>query len=267
MRTADPAGVAELFTDLWLRSDSADVQSSTVQAVRALAPDVALPQRSGKAAAQALQRTVAVRSWALADSSWSVVVAAQYTNHSPTRGNQPTGSSVRYFAVPVLSIPGAAGTGSFTVTAPPAEVAGPVLAPVAERKLTRALPTDGALAGTLQEFFAAYLTGVGEVDRYLSPGTKLSAVNGTGYRSVVVDHVAADRDVADGAVPRDGTRLQVRAGVTATDGASDQWPLSYALALTARDGRWEITAVQAGTPTGTTKASPGLKESSGGGSQ
>lgn len=266
MRTADPAGVAELFADLWLRSDGSDVQNSAAQAVRALAPDVALPQRSGKASAQVLQRTVAVRSSALADGSWSVVVAAQYAGPDAT-GDRSAYSVVRYFAVPVLSVQGVAGAGSFTVTAPPAEVTGPNPAPVPEPKLSRSLPTDGALAGALREFFAAYLSGVGEVDRYLSPGSKLSAVSGTGYRSVVVDQVAADRDVTGRAAPKDGARLQVRADVTATDGAGDRWPLSYVLALTARDGRWEITAVQAGTPASTTKASPGLKESSGGGSR
>jgi hypothetical protein len=263
VRNADPAGVAELFTDLWLRSDGADVQSSTAQAVRALAPDVALPQRSGKAAAQELQRTVAVRSAMLGDGSWSVVVAAQYASHAGS--GQAADSVVRYFAVPVVSVQGASGTGAFTVTAPPAEVTGAVSAPVAEPKLSRSLPSDGALTVGLREFFAAYLTGVGEVDRYLSPGTRLSAVSGTGYRLVVVDRVASNRDVADGAAPRDGTRLQVRANVTATDAAGDQWPLSYVLALTARDGRWEITAVEAGAPADTAKASP--TATAGGGSR
>ncbi|WP_127357100.1 hypothetical protein [Actinacidiphila soli] len=45
---------------------------------------------------------------------------------------------------------------------------------------------------SLGEFFDAYLTGVGEVDRYLSPGTELSAVSGSGYTSVTVDQAAAD---------------------------------------------------------------------------
>ncbi|MEU4095921.1 conjugal transfer protein [Streptomyces sp. NPDC026673] len=266
MRTADPAGVAELFADLWLRSDGTNDQSSIAQAVRTLAPNVALPRRSGKASAQVLLRTVAVRSSALTDGSWSVVVAAQYAGLDAA-GDQAAGSMVRYFAVPVLSVQEVADAGSFTVTAPPAEVTGPVPAPVAKQKLPRSLPTDGALAGALREFFAAYLTGVGEVDRYLSPGSKLSAVIGTGYRSVGLNQVAADRDVSEEALPGDGTRLQVRADVTATDDAGDQWPLSYFFALTARDGRWEIATIQAGAPTGTQKTSPGRKASAGGASR
>jgi hypothetical protein len=37
LRSTDPAGVAALFTDLWLRSDAAQADNSTAQAVRALA--------------------------------------------------------------------------------------------------------------------------------------------------------------------------------------------------------------------------------------
>ncbi|MDX3075904.1 conjugal transfer protein [Streptomyces sp. MI02-7b] len=256
VRIADPAGVAALFTDLWLRSGSTDDQSGTAQAVRALAPTVALPQRSGKPAGQALQRTVAVRSVELGRDTWSVVVAAQFASSGAQGASTtPTArlSSVRYFAVPVLSSNHSDGAGAFTVTAPPAEVAGPASAPVPESGLSRPLPSSGPVARSLQEFFAAYLTGVGEVDRYLSPGTALAAVRGTGYRSVGVDQVDADSDIADGAVPRDGRRVTVRAQVTATDPAGDQWPLSYVLSLTARDGRWEVTALEAGAPPETTR--------------
>ncbi|MFJ5218763.1 conjugal transfer protein [Streptomyces sp. NPDC088354] len=251
MRIADPGGVAALFTDLWLRSGSTDDQSGTAQAVRALAPTVALPQRSGKPAGLVLQRTVAVRSVELGGDSWSVVVAAQFASAGAQRASTTPAvrlSSVRYFAVPVLSADRSDGAGAFTVTAPPAEVAGPASAPVPESTLSRPLPTSGPVARSLAEFFAAYLTGVGEVDRYLSPGTALAAVRGTGYRSVTVDQVDADSDSADGVVPKAGRRVTVRAQVTATDPAGDQWPLSYVLSLTARGGRWEVTALEAGAP-------------------
>jgi hypothetical protein len=97
---------------------------------------------------------------------------------------------------------------------------------------------------------------VGEVDRYLSPGTVVAPVRDSGYTAVAVDQVAADTDAADGPVPRDGRRAVVRAQVTATDAAGDQWPLTYELSLTARDGRWEITAMHAGAPSATGQVSP-----------
>ncbi|MCX4515925.1 conjugal transfer protein [Streptomyces sp. NBC_01619] len=250
LRTVDPAGAASLFCDLWLRSDRAAADSSTAHALRVLAPSVDLPDRSGQAAAQSLSRTVAVRSAQQDDGSWSVIVAAQFTVPGGKDGsNEGPGASsiVRYFAVPVVAADGASGSGAFTVTAAPAEVAGPATAKVAESRFEDPLPADGAVVSSLGEFFSAYLAGVGEVGRYLSPGTELDAVRGSGYQSVAVETAAADSEVAGGAVPGDGTVVRVQARVTATDTAGGRWPLVYTLAMTARSGRWEVTALQAGS--------------------
>ncbi|MET9879265.1 conjugal transfer protein [Actinacidiphila glaucinigra] len=256
VRSADPAGVAELFTALWLLSDRADEQSGTAQAVRALAPEVPLPRRSGKVAQQVLLRTVAVRSVCLSGGSWSVIVAALYAPRTTAGSPDPSGAVVRYFAVPVLSSDGVGWARAFTVRAAPAEVTGPASAPVAAGHTDRILPGNGLVATPLREFFAAYLTGVGEVDRYLSPGTTLAPVRGSGYAAVTVDQVSADIEAADGPVPEDGRRARVRAQVTATDASGDQWPLVYDLSLTARDGRWEVTALNVGAPAPAGHASP-----------
>jgi hypothetical protein len=148
----------------------------------------------------------------------------------------------------------AGGTGAFTVTAAPAEIAAPGTAKAADPPFGNPLPADGSLASSLGEFFDAYLAGVGEVDRYLSPGTELTAVSGTDYTSVTLDQAAADSDVAGGAVPGDGTTVLVQAHATATNATGDQWPLVYTLQMTARSGRWEVTALQAGAPAKTTTA-------------
>jgi hypothetical protein len=131
LRNPDPAGVATLFCDLWLRSDATHADSTTAQAVHALAPSVDLPTRSASAAAQSLLRTVAVRSARLSDGSWSVVVAAQFTVRNDGSGSSSAADAdartvVRYFAVPVVASDTAGGTGAFTVTAAPAEIAGVV---------------------------------------------------------------------------------------------------------------------------------------------
>jgi hypothetical protein len=158
----------------------------------------------------------------------------------------------------VVASDSAIGTGAFTVTAAPAEIAGPGAAKAADSSFGNPLPADGSLVSSLGEFFDAYLTGVGEVDRYLSPGTELTAVSGSGYKAVTVDQVAADSVDAAGAVPGDGTTVRVQADVTATDATGGQWPLVYTLQMTARSGRWEVTALQAGAPakTSAAKASP-----------
>jgi hypothetical protein len=185
LRNPDPAGVATLFCDLWLRSDATAADSLTAQSVHALAPNVDLPTRSATTAAQSLLRTVAVRSARLGDGSWSVFVAAQFTvrNNSGSSGTSDA-TIVRYFAVPVVASDSASGAGAFTVSAAPAAVAGPGAAKVGGSPFGNPLSADSPLVSTLGEFFAAYLAGVGDMGRYLSPGTVLSAVSGSGYRSV-----------------------------------------------------------------------------------
>ncbi|MFI1470997.1 hypothetical protein [Streptomyces wuyuanensis] len=172
-------------------------------------------------------------------------MAAQFTVRN--RGAKTAPAAVmRYFAVPVTASGSAAGVGEFTVTAAPAEVAGPTTAKAQPPAAADVLPSNGAVAATLGEFFRAYLLGVGEVDRYLSPGTSLTAARGGGYTSVTVDRVAADTDRAGGLVPADGSTARVEARVTATDAAGGRWPLAYSLALASRSGRWEVTALRAG---------------------
>ncbi|MGI5401413.1 conjugal transfer protein [Streptomyces sp. CA-135486] len=259
LRTADPAGVAALFCDVWLRSDAGAADSATAQAVHALAPDVALPARSGAATVQPPQSTVALRSVALGGGSWSVIVVALFTagnDAGRSSGAADAQSVVRYFAVPVAVDESAGGPGAFTVTAAPAQVAGPARAKAAGSPFTHPVPSGGALVSSLGEFFNAYLTGIGEVGRYLSPGTKLTAVSGSGYTKVRVEEVASDSEAAAGAVPADGTTVRVQARVTASDARAGRWPLVYQLTLTARSGRWEVTVLHAGAPAKTPPAKP-----------
>ncbi|MFB8023558.1 conjugal transfer protein [Streptomyces rubiginosohelvolus] len=247
-READPAGVAELFCDLWLRAGAGageSTDSATVRAVRALAPDAALPE--GLSQGEELLRTVAVRSAQVeGGNAWSVVVAAHFRSAAPgAESDGDSVSEVRYFAVPVTSS-AVEGAGGFTVTGVPAQVAGPGKAKVAASPFGTLLPGQGALAVSLGEFFDAYLVGVGEVGRYLAPGADLSPVRGSNYRSVAVGEVRADSEVADGAVPADGTEVRVRAAVTAVDGGGGQWPLEYELSMRSRSGRWEVSGLRAG---------------------
>jgi hypothetical protein len=110
---------------------------------------------------------------------------------------------------------------------------------------------------------AAYLTGSGELDRYLSPSTHLSPVTPPAYSALAVDQVAVEGE-QDGAplttVPAGGTRLRVlvQLRATGTDGA--RVPLTYALTVQSRAGRWEIASLDGApaeaTPRPTAAVSP-----------
>ncbi|MGW0136384.1 conjugal transfer protein [Streptomyces sp. NPDC003299] len=228
---ADPGGYAQLFLGAWLRSSASDETTTQARLAQSMAPNVDLPN-PGSDAHPAPQFVTTVRTAQRGNSAWSVTVAASYAD-----------GSVRYYAVPVV----ADGAGaSFAVTGAPGVVAGPARAAVPKSPYGVTVP-EGGLSSAVGEFLAAYLTGAGQVDRYLAPGVQLAAVSPAPYTAVAVQQVSAiEEAAADEKVPGDGTTVHVLVSVEARDGAG-RWPLAYELTLRARSGRWEVAALQSGT--------------------
>ncbi|MEU9412247.1 conjugal transfer protein [Streptomyces sp. NPDC048281] len=237
VRTAaagNPSGYAQVFLGAWLRSSAGDETSAQARLAQSMAPDVDLPEPAADAQS-APQSVTAVRSAQRGTGAWSVTVAAQYS-----------GGSVRYYAVPVAADRSAS---SFAVTGVPGVVAGPARAEVPASPYAVSVP-DGDLSSALGEFLAAYLTGSGEVDRYLAPGVSLTAVSPAPYTAVSIEQVLAVEEAAAGEkVPADGTKVRVLVRVEAQD-ADGRWPLAYELTLKARSGRWEVAALESGTAQG-----------------
>ncbi|MDV9176532.1 conjugal transfer protein [Streptomyces sp. W16] len=226
---ADPGGYAQLFISTWLRSSTDNTTSAQARLAQALAPDVELPDPAADAQ-RAPQSVTAVRSAQHGGGAWSVTVAAQYAD-----------GTVRYYTVPVVSD---STGGSFTVTGAPAVVAGPARAEAAKPSYGVSV-SEGALSSALGEFFAAYLTGSGEIDRYLAPGVTLSAVSPAPYTALTLQQISAVEQAAAGQVPADGTTVHVLAQVEARD-TGGRWPLAYELTLRTRSGRWEVAALESG---------------------
>ncbi|MER6691305.1 conjugal transfer protein [Streptomyces minutiscleroticus] len=225
---ADPAGYAQLFASAWLRSSADAEDSAQSRLAQSLAPDVPLPDAAPGAHSE-VESVVAVRSAQREGRAWSVTVAVQYAD-----------GRLRYFAVPVAA--DAAGA-SFTVTGAPGVVAGPGRAQAPDSPYTVSVPSDGDLTSTVEQFLTAYLAGDGAVDRYLAPGVQLPAVTPAPFQEVAVGQVLAAEEAAAAAqVPADGTTVRVLVQVEARDEAG-RWPLGYELTLTARSGRWEISAL------------------------
>ncbi|GAA3785698.1 conjugal transfer protein [Streptomyces chiangmaiensis] len=227
----DPGGYAQVFIGAWLRSDANDETSAQARLAQSMAPDVELPDPAADAQS-APGSVTAVRNAQRGTGAWSVTVAAQYA-----------GGSVRYYAVPVASD----STGSsFTVTGAPGVVAGPARAGVPKSPYAVTVP-EGDLSSAVGQFLSAYLTGAGEVDRYLAPGVKLTAVSPAPYTAVSVQQVSAIEEAAAAEqVPADGTKVRVLASVEARD-STGRWPLAYEITLKARSGRWEVAALESGT--------------------
>ncbi|WP_432198316.1 conjugal transfer protein [Streptomyces sp. bgisy027] len=227
---ASPAGYATVFLQAWLRSRSEAEDTAQARLAQSLAPGVELPDTSD--AQPEPVSVVAVRTAQQADTAWSVTLAAQYAD-----------GQLRYYAVPVIADSDGA---SFTASAAPAVVAGPAPATTAPSPYTVTVPADGAVSSAAGEFLAAYLTGAGEVDRYLAPGVRLSPVVPAPYTSLEARQVSAIEEAATTEkVPADGTKVRVLAQMEARDHAGT-WPLAYELTLKARSGRWEVTELHSG---------------------
>ncbi|POX47726.1 conjugal transfer protein [Streptomyces sp. Ru71] len=228
---ADPGGYAQLFLSAWLRSSAGEETSAQARLAHSMAPGVDLPDPASDAHPAPLSVT-AVRTAQRDGGAWSVTVAVQYAD-----------GSVRYYALPVIA--DRAGT-SFTVTGAPGVVAGPARASVPKSPYGVTVP-EGDLSSAVEEFLAAYLTGAGEVDRYLAPGVTVAPLSPAPYTAVAVQQVSAIEEAATaGEVPADGTKVRVQASVEARD-AAGRWPLAYELTLKARSGRWEVAALECGT--------------------
>jgi len=226
----DPGGYAQLFVGAWLRSRADDPTTAQARLAQSMAPDVELPDPAADAQSAPASVT-AVRSAQRTGGVWSVTVAAQYAN-----------GSVRYYTVPVTAD---ASASSFAVTGAPGMVTGPTRADVPKSAYGVSVP-DGGLSSAVGEFLAAYLTGAGEVNRYLTPGVNLTAVFPTPYTAVAVQRISAiEETAAADQVPADGTKVRVLASVEARD-ATGRWPLAYELTLKARSGRWDIAALESG---------------------
>ncbi|MFE0200716.1 conjugal transfer protein [[Kitasatospora] papulosa] len=167
----------------------------------------------------------------------------------------------RYFQVPVATAVTAGGANGYTALTMPAEVAAPeqIKAPaLVYGPMRPALPSDPRTQA-VTEFLTAYLTGAGELDRYLAPGSRMAAIAPVPYTGIAVDALAIEGEQASSGpvttVPRDGTTLRLLVALRATGPDEVRAPLTYALTLKTRAGRWEIAALD-GAPATTTSQTP-----------
>jgi len=216
-------------------------------------------------------------------SAWQVTVAADVDEPGAD------GERVmvrRYFAVPVLER-GGAGSSATTmgegVREPqehaqavrglralmlPQPVAGPTSGEGAELDYDQQVSPTGSLATSVGQFLTAYAAGAGDVTRYVTPGVPISAITPAAYADVQVQSVLAREGNPSADEPADGQRAQVLVTATLTTFERQQSIAQYALALTARGGRWEISALEpapvlvlptddAGAAAGVTSSAPG----------
>ncbi|MEU9072079.1 conjugal transfer protein [Streptomyces sp. NPDC048306] len=259
---AGPGGFAEMYVAAFLRAGEGS--QSELAAFYPRAQDVEL---AGEPGAVQVGQIAAVRVAEVAPGRyWSVTVAARVLEPGPAKpadagsDEQPV-VRMRFFRVPIEA--DRAG-GPLAALALPAEVAAPTAsAPKAELAYGAPLAAQASdpAVDTLAQFVTAYLAGSGDLSRYLSPGMRLAPVRPAPYRSATVTQIAVETafqdDDGDGQVGapsgRERLRLVVDVQTVRPDGVAR--PLSYALTLAGRDGRWEVAALDA-TPKVTLPETP-----------
>ncbi len=94
---------------------------------------------------------------------------------------------------------------------------------------------------TVADFMTAYLTGTGDVTRYVSPQATINAITPAYWTTAAVRSLASSEEVPD-RTPTAGQSAQVLVDVNLTRERTTK-PAQYVLDLTARDGRWEISSL------------------------
>lgn len=197
-----------------------------------------------------VERVASIGGTLLEDGYWKVTVAADVVEPPPEpaegeppadEGEEPEPVRARWFVE--IGVVGDANGGLVAVDAPALmtgrtfdtsglRLVGPELEPVL---------ADDPVAGTLRGFFDAYLTGRGDLSRYLAEGVEGSPITPAPFAAAAVDRMSVETTSDD--------RLLIRAEVRVTTRSGIQQLLGYELqAQLSSSGRWEISHA-AGAPT------------------
>lgn len=184
------------------------------------------------------------------DGTWSVTVAVSVA--APKK--KP--AVRRYFQVPVTYAGGA-----MVASALPAPVAGPAVATPARLDYRHRATTADSVTVAATQFLAAMLAGSGDLTRFISPGASIAPIVPAPYTAIEVEDVLVNQELTEADVaPETGRTLKLLLTATATATADQQISVTYALTMTAREGRWEVSSVD---PTPTTLAEEAPAEGSG----
>lgn len=180
---------------------------------------------------------------------WSVTVAATVTD---SEGQ----AQRRYLQVPVM----VAGD-AVTALALPSVVAPPMVAAPPSSVYRHAVPSSSSINTTVAGFLSAYVAGSGDLSRYLTPDVEdINAVSPVPFTEVSVVGLRSTTSVDADATPADGDELRVLVVVTGTVSQDQSLTGTYALSLTARASRWEISAIDP-APASSITQTPGTEDS------
>lgn len=177
----------------------------------------------------------------LEDESRLLVTVSGEVLERATPDAEPTWT-LRYYSVTVSTENNTLSTAGY-----PALIAGPARStsepPTA---FTVTVNTSSPASQTVELFLTAYLTGQGSISPYLSPGVSISPITPVPYKTLSVTAVKAS--TAPASDPAEGATTLLETIVTAQADIDQSVTSTYRFLLTARAGRWEVTALNTAAP-------------------
>lgn len=103
------------------------------------------------------------------------------------------------------------------------------------------LRVDSTAGAAVHDFLMAYVTGTGDISRFIAPEASITEISPAPYNSVTIRSIFASAVATD--APSEGEEIDVFVDVvfTAADGRSI--PATYVLSLSSRAERWEIAEI------------------------
>lgn len=166
----------------------------------------------------------------------SAVVAANVKEIAQDQQGNVDAWPRRYFQVAV-AVDGVA----LRVVGLPAPIAPPVEGRTTALVYGTLVASGKPLAQTVSAFLSAYLAGSGELDRFTTPGSAIAPITPAPYAQLAVVDLRTPEDPAD--APADGATVRALATVTLTTPLEQITTATYALTLTGRGQRWEVTDI------------------------
>lgn len=103
------------------------------------------------------------------------------------------------------------------------------------------LRLDSTAGVAVHDFLMAYVTGTGDISRFIAPDTQIVAISPSPYDSISIRLLYASAVAADAPGEAESVEVFVDVVFTASDGRSV--PATYLLTLSSRAERWEISAI------------------------
>ena len=134
-----------------------------------------------------------------------------------------------------------AGSGdALSVVGAPTPIASPGVKDAPQTSYNRRV-SDQDMQNTIKDFLEAYVTGKGDVTRYVAPDKQITAISPSYWDLVTLKEANSAEEIKD-VSSSDGQTADVLVTAVVTHDKTSK-PAQYVLSMKVRDGRWEVTQI------------------------